>query len=369
MPKSKKLLILERPDCVGFGTIQPLFEGDHKWVVTSLDSLPENINNYDIIVLNNVNLAIPEVNVSAVRLLEYVDGGGGCFAIHDSTFIRPGFEQFLETLGIQQAYGGYQTQQVNEGILTRVMLVQSDPNALHPSFIVKPDKKNRNLPIVESIKRFNLCDEYWAINTLADVIPLLIAKAGDRIPVIPRLQKPLIVGGIRRVRNGRCGFLILGHFSQTYSNINIQTYIKNSILWIGKQINSSPHDYELFISFSSKNSSEAEDIEDEAKSLGLRCFLSETKLKYGDVWDKKIRNGLLKSKEICVLMTADAIKSEWVTTEWGAAWALGKRITPILIDVSPSNLPKRLQRYQAVRIEKLSKYLKQVKKRSIQDVV
>jgi hypothetical protein len=42
------------------------------------------------------------------------------------------------------------------------------------------------------------------------------------------------------------------------------------------------------------------------------------------------------------------MESEWVTTEWGAAWALEKKIIPILLRCEVSRLPDRLKRIHSV---------------------
>ena len=68
--------------------------------------------------------------------------------------------------------------------------------------------------------------------------------------------------------------------------------------------------------------------------------------------------------EMCVLTKKAALKREWITTEWGAAWALGMTITPILVEGSPSDLPMRLARLQAVPYRRFQHYLEQVVERA-----
>jgi len=52
---------------------------------------------------------------------------------------------------------------------------------------------------------------------------------------------------------------------------------------------------------------------------------------------------LLRSEEVWLLATPESLRSEWVTTEWGVAWALGKNIVPILLGCTLNALPLRLQ--------------------------
>jgi hypothetical protein len=42
------------------------------------------------------------------------------------------------------------------------------------------------------------------------------------------------------------------------------------------------------------------------------------------------------------------LKSDWVLSEWGAAWALGKKIVPILHRCDPEKLPDRIRRRQCI---------------------
>lgn len=42
------------------------------------------------------------------------------------------------------------------------------------------------------------------------------------------------------------------------------------------------------------------------------------------------------------------LASDWVKTEWGAAWVLKKPIVPILLRCAPAQLPDRLSRLQCV---------------------
>lgn len=364
-----KIIVIESKDTVGFGSIQLSVESETLCVVTSSTSMLPELSPYDVIVLNNIDLSSSSVNASATRLEEYVRGGGGCLAIHDSTFLRPGFESFLGLLGLQLAFDGLSVKPGHAGG-QEIMLYTAlgDPTDPMRRFPVRPDKTEPVHPIVRGINPFDLGDEFWVMNTAADVTPLLYAEVGDRLPVPPRLQRPTAVAGCRIVQNGRCVFLLVGHFSETYTNHPIQQFLRNAILWAGKRTNASPWVYDLFLSFSSSNKQEANQVTEQAEKLGLRCFLSEKQLEYGDIWDEKIRRALLSSREVCVLMTKAAVQSEWVVTEWGAAWALEKRITPVLVDLRPSELPDRLRRFQAVEYEKVTQYLEQVKRRTSGDI-
>ncbi|MFC1608470.1 TIR domain-containing protein [Candidatus Latescibacterota bacterium] len=65
----------------------------------------------------------------------------------------------------------------------------------------------------------------------------------------------------------------------------------------------------------------------------------------------------MTSEEMVVLVTPRSISSEWVLTEWDAAWALGKIITPILLELSFDKLPDRLRNYQGLNFHDLGQFL------------
>lgn len=363
------IIVIESNGVAGFGSIQRSMESETSCVVTSSTCMPPDLSHYDVIVVNNIDLSISSVNASATRLEEYVRGGGGCLATHDSTFLRPGFQSFLALLGLQLAFDGLEVRYGHAGAQEIVFLLAlGAPTDPMQRFLVRADETEPAHPIVDGIDAFDLGDEFWAMNIAADVRPLLHAEVGDRLRVPPRLQQPSVVAGCRSVQNGRCVFLLLGHFLATYDHPFIRQFLRNAILWAGKRTNASPWVHDLFIIFPSEEKQKANQVAQQAEEFGLRCYLSEKQLEYGDLWDEEIRRALLSSREMCVLVTQLALQSEWVTTEWGAAWALGKRITPILIDLQPRELPHRLQRRQAVKYENMTRFLKQARQRACSEV-
>jgi len=268
MGKILNIIVIETNGIVGYDCIQSLFKDDKTCVVTSATSLPSNLSYYDVVVLNNIDLSSPAIQVNPRRLEEYVKNGGGFFAIHDSTFIRPGFEGVLSLLGLQLAFDGLFINPLpNDGQQLTLIIALGDPNNPLFSFPVKPAVSMQPHPIINKLSTFNLNDEFWAMNISADVKPLLYAEVGDRIPgTLARLKKSSIVAGCRNVLKGRCVFLLLGHFPQTYSNSNIQRFMTNAVLWAGKLINASPWAYDIFISFSSKDERKAQQIAKYAKN-------------------------------------------------------------------------------------------------------
>jgi hypothetical protein len=106
--------------------------------------------------------------------------------------------------------------------------------------------------------------------------------------------------------------------------------------------------YDVFLSYSSQDVQEANKIFNAIKKAGRTVFLANKSLKPGDEFDDKIRDELLASTELWLLVRPSSLKSDWVLTEWGAAWALKKKIVPILLRCDVRQLPGRIRRRQCI---------------------
>ena len=122
-------------------------------------------------------------------------------------------------------------------------------------------------------------------------------------------------------------------------------------------------EYDVFLSYSRHDEMEASQIRDKLSAHALDCFMAGKALCGGDPFSEKIRDALCSAREMCILFTPNARKSEWVTTEWGAAWALNKVIVPVLLRTSPDDLPDRLRSVQCVDFHKISEYIEQILER------
>lgn len=103
---------------------------------------------------------------------------------------------------------------------------------------------------------------------------------------------------------------------------------------------------DVFISFAHEDESEARVISGKLDKKGISNFLASKKLRTGESFEESIRNKLQGCKALFLLLTPNSLKSEWVTTESGAAWALEKHIFPILLRCRPDELPARLSKLQ-----------------------
>jgi hypothetical protein len=121
--------------------------------------------------------------------------------------------------------------------------------------------------------------------------------------------------------------------------------------------------YDVFLSFASSNREDAEAIKRGADELGVRLFLSAVNLETGSAFSEQIREAITGSEHFWLLATPEALQSTWVHTEWGAAWILDKPITPILLRLSPEQLPDRLRTFHVVDYHKYPGELKKMSER------
>lgn len=115
----------------------------------------------------------------------------------------------------------------------------------------------------------------------------------------------------------------------------------------------------VFLSYASTDQNEADRIYTDLASSGATVFLAKKSLNAGEDFAERIRDTLKAAKEVWILLSPASLKSEWVLTEWGAAWALEKVIVPILHRCQPGGLPPRLARLHCVDLYGVPELVKQ----------
>ena len=86
-----------------------------------------------------------------------------------------------------------------------------------------------------------------------------------------------------------------------------------------KQICDMNEEYDVFIGHASEDKVIARELTASLKGLGLKVFLDENELKWGDSLTEKINFSLSKSKTFLAMMSEDSIKKKWPKKEVNAA--------------------------------------------------
>jgi len=120
---------------------------------------------------------------------------------------------------------------------------------------------------------------------------------------------------------------------------------------------------DVFISYSNKDREKADEIVRKLDENNISHFSAPKNIKGGDLYKEIIKDNLIKCKELFILVSPNSIRSEWVISEWGAAWVLGKHIVPILYQCESEELPSRLSDLQHRGFHELDKIIFEFRER------
>ena len=104
----------------------------------------------------------------------------------------------------------------------------------------------------------------------------------------------------------------------------------------------------VFISYSTQDENIAQEIFSALRQVGADPFLASISLQPGSNWTEEIFKNLKDAKWVFFIATKAACSSPAVQQELGASLANNKHLIPVLIDISPSDLPGWVGQHQAV---------------------
>lgn len=104
----------------------------------------------------------------------------------------------------------------------------------------------------------------------------------------------------------------------------------------------------VFISYSTQDEPIAREIFSALNQVGAEPFLASISLQPGVNWTEEIFGNLKEAKWVFFIATKSACASPAVQQELGASLANNKHLIPILIDISPKELPGWVGQHQAV---------------------
>lgn len=355
--------IVESPDHPAPGALERGLAAIEGFTVRTVAAVPDPLDNAEALVLNSIPSA-PD-SIPEDRVLRFIEAGGGVFAIHDSVYPYAFNRAFIAACGIRNATGAMQWVVEPGRQFMQINLARADPADAMSRFPVRPMPEGAGHPILDGVREFELAEEVWAQNLAPGVRPLLMTDVGDRVFAPERFQRgPLPAAACRSLGEGRLAWFSLGHFAQMYGDPAFNRFAVNAIRWVTKETNERDYEFDLFLSYSSRDRDQARAVVRAAEALELTVFQDEKDVEPGAVWAEEIRRALVNSREMALLASPTSLVSEWVQTEWGAAWAMQRTITPILLMVAPDQLPERLRQRQAVIYGEHEPYLAAVRNRA-----
>jgi hypothetical protein len=114
----------------------------------------------------------------------------------------------------------------------------------------------------------------------------------------------------------------------------------------------------IFIGATQSDLDLAQDLGRRLKAIGLKTFIDEEIEEPGKELVRLLQRHLRSSDEAIFLLTQNAITSEKIIFEIGAALSLRKKITPVVVGVEADNLPpiiKHLPYISLFKVESLQK--------------
>ncbi len=111
--------------------------------------------------------------------------------------------------------------------------------------------------------------------------------------------------------------------------------------------------YDVFLSYSVADRETALEITQRLDEERISYFLAEKSIGPGQIWESEIKEAIRACRQFWILVTPNSLNSEWVTSEWAAAWVLEKTIVPVILRCRPDELPTRLQVYQCLDFHKI----------------
>lgn len=106
----------------------------------------------------------------------------------------------------------------------------------------------------------------------------------------------------------------------------------------------------VFLSYSELDRSRADAVRKGLSDVGIDVFMAGHDIGPSESWMDVLRVNLIQCSHVVILMTPAAVGRQWILTEAGAAWALGKAMVPALSGVTAEALPDVIAHHQAVDI-------------------
>lgn len=122
-------------------------------------------------------------------------------------------------------------------------------------------------------------------------------------------------------------------------------------------------DYKVFISHTHRDSDLAMDLASRLKEAGIKVFPVEKSAVNGESVITTVNPGLREADGVIVIVTDSSVNSPGLNSQMGAALALEKHLTPIVVGIEEDKLPPFISKYEYVRYADLHAYIPIVARR------
>lgn len=122
-------------------------------------------------------------------------------------------------------------------------------------------------------------------------------------------------------------------------------------------------EYKVFISSTVKDIDLARDLAQRIKGVGVKVYSVEKNAVAGESIVKKINRDLRDADEVIILLTDSSINNPGLISEIGAAFGLGKQVTPVVLGVGTGEIPSIIKQMNYIKYDQLSKYISNLERR------
>lgn len=114
-----------------------------------------------------------------------------------------------------------------------------------------------------------------------------------------------------------------------------------------------PLGYRVFVSHATADKWIARTVCSQLERAGIRTFRDDRDIEGGDSIPDRIRQELVASNELLLLLTPVSKDRQWVWLEAGAGWAVGIRIVFVLQYLGPDQIPGTFKDVKAMELNDL----------------
>jgi hypothetical protein len=114
--------------------------------------------------------------------------------------------------------------------------------------------------------------------------------------------------------------------------------------------------YKIFISFTAKDQDVANSLKRQLMKAGAEVSEAEPHVEGSEI-KLHIADALRQSDEVIAIVSKNSARSQWLNFEVGMAAGLGKKLLPVIVGMTASELPPVLRSFQPVHVDKFPRYV------------
>jgi hypothetical protein len=124
--------------------------------------------------------------------------------------------------------------------------------------------------------------------------------------------------------------------------------------------------YRIFISFSAKDRDVANKLKRQLTKAGAEVSAAEPFVEGSEI-KLHIADTLRQSDEVIAIVSKNSARDQWLSFEVGMAAGLGKKLSPVIVGITPSELPPALRSFHAINLAHFPEYVAELSDRLQRD--